>query len=101
MHRARVPHEVDPGPGVGGKERRRELISLQLITVAARENDVAMAMCAAVGKGINVVERRRVEIESGAAIDTASPTVAHGGALDGALVTGSAEDSDSGAPLAM
>jgi hypothetical protein len=46
---------------------------------------------------VNVVERRRVEIERGAAIDTALAAVAHSGALDRTLVSSSTELADSGA----
>lgn len=98
VHRARVSHEVDPGPGVGGEELRRELIALQMITAAARENDIAMAVRAAMRERVDVVERRRVEVQCRAAIHASAPAIAHGRALDRALVTGSAQQTDAGVP---
>jgi hypothetical protein len=56
-----------------------------------------MAMRATTREWVDVIQCRRVEIEGCAAVDTASAAVAHGSALDGALVSGSAEEGDAGA----
>ena len=58
MDRARVPHEVDAGPGVGSEEIRRQSVALQAVTTIAREDDVAGTVRTAVREGINVVEGR-------------------------------------------
>lgn len=100
MDGSRVSHEVDPGPRVGGKELSRELITLQAIAAAARKHDVPMTVCSAMRERVDVVQRRRFKIERCAAINAAAPAIAHGRALDGALVPGAAEQTDAGLPLA-
>ncbi len=98
MHGASVSHEIDAGPGMCGEEFGGKLIAFQAITAIACENDVAMTMCAAMCQRVDVVERRGLEIERCAAVHTTAAAVAHGGALDCALESGSAELADTGAP---
>ena len=94
MNGASIPHEVCASPRVGGEERVREKIAFQAVTPCARENDVAGVMGAAVRQRVHVVERCRLEIELGGAVDAAPAAVAHGGSFDGALVFGPAKVAD-------
>src|SRR5947207_15143806 len=91
MDGARVPHEVGAGPGMRGEEVVWKEVALQPVTAIAREDDIARMMGAAVRERIDMVERRRVEVEGGGAVDAAPAAVAQGRARDGALVTAAAE----------
>ena len=91
MHGARIPHEVGAGPGMRGEEVVWKEVTLQPVTAIAREDNVARMMRAAVRERIDMVERRRVEVEGGGAVNAAPAAVAHGRAFDGALVPGAAE----------
>src|SRR5881628_2977608 len=97
---ARITHEVGAGPGIGGEEFVGKEIAFQLVAANAGEDDVPGMVHPALGKRIHVVERRRVKIEGAGAIDAAAAAVAHGGALDGALVSGPAKVADAGASRA-
>src|SRR5688572_26311246 len=94
MNGASIPHEVCASPWVGGEERVREKIAFQAVTPCARENDVAGVMGAAMRQRVHMVERCRLEIELGGAVDTAPAAVAHGSSFDGALVFGPAKVAD-------
>lgn len=94
MHRASVPHEIRSRPRIGGKERVREEIALQPITVGAGENHVPGMVDASMGKRVHVVQRGCFEVEGRRAVDTAAAAIAHRCAFDGALVTSPAELAD-------
>ena len=96
MHGARVAHEVRTGPGMFREEFVREGIALQLIAADAGQNDVARVMHTAVGERVDMVERRRLEVQRRGAVDAAAATVPHGRTLDGALESGSAKVRDPG-----
>lgn len=91
MHRARVSHEIGAGPWIGREEIIWKEIGFQPIAVRAGENDVALMVDAAMGERVNVVKRRRVDVERCCAVDAAATTVTHGRALDGALEAGPAK----------
>jgi hypothetical protein len=94
MNGSRVPHEVGAGPGVGSEKGERKEIALQSITTCARQDDVAGMVSTAVRERIDMIERGSFEVELGCAVNASATTVAHRGALDGALVTSPAEVAD-------
>jgi len=91
MNGPRIAHEIRAGPGIFCEEFVREGIALQLIAANAGEDDVAGMVDTAMGERVNVVERRRLEVQRRSAVDAAAATVPHGRTLDGALESGSAK----------
>ena len=77
--------EVLSRPRVAGEELGWQQVALEAIARATRQHDVAGRMGAAVGERVHVIERRQVELESRAAVDAATTTVAHGRSLERSL----------------
>ena len=100
MHRARVPHEICAGPGIGREELIGKQVALQLIAARAREYDVRRVVHAAMRERVNVIERRGLEVQRRGAVDAAAATIPHGRTLDRTLESGSAEMLDAGMPAA-
>lgn len=86
MHRARMRDEVLTGPRIAGEELRRQKISLEAIAGTAGEDNVAGNVSAAVGQRVDVVQGGEIEFQMCAAVHAAAATIAHGRALDGALL---------------
>src|SRR6185503_13476832 len=82
MHGARIEDEVQAGPGKPREEFRRQQISLEAVASCAREHDVARNVPSAVRERMHVIEGGEIELQLRATIDTAPPTVSHGGAFD-------------------
>jgi hypothetical protein len=94
VYGASVAHEVGAGPGIGREEIIWKEIGFQPIAVRAGENDVALMVDAAMRERVNVVKRRRVNVQRSGAVDAAATTVTHGRSLDGALVACPAKGHD-------
>jgi hypothetical protein len=86
MHCPRVEDEVQPGPRVSREKLRRQHVSLESITARARRDEIPCRVPAAMGDGVNVIERGEVDLEGGGAVDATAAAVTHRRALDRALL---------------
>jgi len=86
MYRSRVCDEVLSRPWVSSEELRRQEVSLEAITGAAGEDDVALNVRAAVRQRVDVIECGEIEFQVRAAVDAAAAAIAHGRTLDRALL---------------
>ena len=94
MHGAGVPHEVRARPGMEHEELDGQQVTLHPVAAGAGEHEVAWRVRSAVGQRMDVIERCGVEVEGRGAVHAAAAAVTHGGALHGALVTGSSKVGD-------
>ena len=86
VHRARIAHEVCPRPRMPSKELDREQVPLERVTSPAGGHQVARHVGAAMRERVDVVQRGGLQLQGLRAVDAAAAAVAHGGALDGALL---------------
>jgi hypothetical protein len=86
MHRPGVQNEILPCPRVAHEKFRRQQIAFESIAAPARQHQVAGYVRTAVRERVHVIECGEIELERGGAIHAAMSAVAHGGALDRALL---------------
>lgn len=86
MHRSRVLNEIRARPRISGEELGRQQVSLQSIAARTGEDDVARYVRTAVRPREHMIERGELELERRRAVHTAAAAIAHGGALDRALL---------------
>ena len=95
MHGACIPNEVCARPRMTEKELVREQVSLESVTASARRHEVSRRVRPAPCDRDDVIQRGKFRRQSVPAIDASASTVAHRGALEGALPGTGAEPSDS------
>lgn len=81
MHGAGVLYEVEPGPGIPGKEFGGEEIAFQAIAAAAGGDEVPGGVLAAFGEREDVIDGGEVEVERRGAVDAAATAITHHGVL--------------------
>ena len=86
MHHPRVGEKIQSRGRISQEELLRHHIPLQSITRSTRDHEISRRVGAAFGERVDVVDRREVEVEGRAAVDTAATAVAHHGALERAAV---------------
>jgi hypothetical protein len=86
MHRARIRDEILARPRIAREELRRQEITLEAIASTARQDDVAWRVRTTVRQRMDMIERRKVELELGRAVNTSTAAVAHGCVFDRSLL---------------
>ena len=85
MNHARVRQEILPSQRISQKELMGQHVPFQSIAWAACDDEVAGRGRSASRHGVDVIDRREFEVESGAAVDAAAAAVAHHRPFQGAL----------------
>ena len=88
MNGASVVNEVEAGPGVAGEEFGGQQVAFQAITGAARSDEIAWRVDAALSQGKDVIDCRDVVVERSGAIHAAPSAITHHGVFDGAPLVG-------------
>src|SRR5207247_10370655 len=86
VHRACVEDEIETRPRIPGEEFGRQQITFETVAPGTGRDDVAGNVRATVRQRMHVIQGRDLEVQSRRAIDAATTAVAHGRALDGALL---------------
>src|SRR5438309_10922379 len=86
MHRACVLNEVQSRPRVLGEELGREQVTLETIAAAARGNEVARRVHAALGERKYVIDGGDVDVERSGAVHAAPAAVTHHSVFNRALL---------------
>ena len=88
MHRTGVQNEVQSRPRIPGEEFGGQQVAFQAITGAARSDEIAWRVDAALGQGKDVIDCRDVVVERSGAIHAAPSAITHHGVFDSAPLVG-------------
>ena len=91
VNRARVAHEVRPGPRIPSEELVWQHVPLESIAWGACRNKVARCVGSSLRDRVHVIERGHVQREWNRAVDAAATAITHGSVLECALDAGVVE----------